>query len=69
MADSETTFTVRGETVDEAEITDALEEFRGVQLVEVDAEEGRVEVRYGEELHSEKELEDAVRDLGYEVVE
>ena len=69
MADTETTFTVRGETVDEGEITDALEEFRGVQFVEVDTEAARVEVRYGDELHSETEIKDSLRDVGYEIVE
>ena len=69
MADSRTEFAVRGveSETDEREIDDALGALEGVQMVKIDPEGDRVEVRYGEELISEEEIRSAVRDLGYEV--
>lgn len=68
MATSRTEFAVRGlDAGNGADIEDALGELEGVQLVDVDPENGRVEVRYGEELVYEEAIRDAVRDAGYEV--
>lgn len=69
MADSFVEFTVRGlETEDEAdEITDELRSLDGVQMVEIETESGRAEVRYGEELLSEEDVKGTVRELGYDV--
>ena len=69
MADSDAEFTVRGveSADDEREIDDALGRVEGVQMVTIDSESGRVEVRYGEELVSEERIRSAVRDAGYEV--
>ena len=69
MSDSRLKFTVSG--VDSAkdvdDITDELQTLEGVQLVEVDADTGQTEVRYGEELLSEEKIKSTVRDAGYEV--
>ena len=69
MADSQVDFTVSGiESADDGRaIKEELRNIRGVQMVEVDRESGRVEVRYGEELLSEERIKSAVRDIGYEV--
>lgn len=69
VADVTTEFAVRGvdSEADARAIGERLDEFRGVQMVDVDEGSGRVEVRYGEELHSEEELRSAVEDAGYDV--
>ena len=69
MSDSYLNFTIRGvESEDEVRtITDELQKLEGVQMVDIDAESGRTEVRYGEELLSEEEIKSAARDAGYEV--
>lgn len=67
MADTEISFTVSGPDADEREVTDALDDLRGVQMVDVDEGSGEVTVRYGEELHSEEEIRSAVAEAGYEV--
>lgn len=68
MATSRTEFAVGGlDDGDGTAVEEALGELEGVQLVDVDPENGRVEVRYGEELVSEEAIRDAVRDAGYEV--
>lgn len=69
MSDSYAEFTVRGVSSEDdvQTITDELQELEGVQMVEVDVESGHAEVRYGESLLSEVDIESAVRDAGYEV--
>jgi copper chaperone CopZ len=69
MADSYSEFTVSGiETEDEIqEIKEGLEKLEGFQIAEFDAETGRVEVGYTEELLWEEKIKSAIRDLGYEV--
>ncbi|WP_232701603.1 heavy-metal-associated domain-containing protein [Halobacterium wangiae] len=70
MANSRTTFVVRDmEPGDGEEITEALQEREGVQLVDTDREGGEVSVRFGEELISEVEIKSIVREAGYEVEE
>ena len=69
MSDSHLNFTVRGaESEDDVRtITDELQKHQGVQMVDIDAESGRAEIRYGEELLSAEEIKSTVRDAGYEV--
>lgn len=68
MANSRMEFAVHGlDAGDEEGIDGALGGLEGVQLVDVDPENERVEVRYGEELVSEEAIRDAVRDAGYEI--
>lgn len=69
MSDSYAEFTIQGvASEDEVRtITDELQGLQGVQMVEIDAGSGHAEIRYGEELLSEEEIESTVRDAGYEV--
>lgn len=68
MANSRTSFTVRGVSPGDAEeIEDALRDREGVQLVDLDPESGETEVRHGEALISDEEIRSTVEDLGYEV--
>jgi len=68
MANSRTEFSVSGaESGAGGDIEEELEDQEGVQLVAVDGDSGVVEVRYGEELISEREIKTVVRDLGYDV--
>jgi copper chaperone CopZ len=52
---------------DREEIEDALKDREGVQLVDIDLNNGRAEVRHGEALISGEEIRSTVEELGYEV--
>lgn len=69
VANSRAKFSVGGvESAADADgIKDELGDLDGVQLADVDPDTGEAEVRYGEELISEEEIESTVRELGYEV--
>jgi copper chaperone CopZ len=69
MANSRAEFVVADaeSRADREEIEDALEDREGVQLVDLDLDNGQAEVRHGEELISGEEIRSTVEALGYEV--
>ena len=69
MAENQAEFVVRGFAPgeDEREIREALDDLTGVMGTEVDPDTGTVTVRFDYDVLSEAKVEDAVRDLGYEI--